>query len=339
MSQKQQHKKHHKKHHKSKREQIILAVLLLAVVFSLAVAFFLIEKLIDKASGLGDELGYSDAKKSWVMYEDQWYSRKEDVKSILIMGIDSIETPDESRAYSSQADFLALLVIDVKNESFRVLHLNRDTMTDITQLDAYGREYGVFNAQLALAHTYGGEDRIRCRNTVDAVENLLYGVSVNHFLSLTMDTVSILNDSIGGVTVELDEDFPALGESAKKGTSLTLKGDQALTFVRWRGNEGEKSNLNRMARQRQYISGIFDKYTEKDPDDTLETMMKVNKYLVSDCTVNQLASLIEKLQDYTFEGTLTLAGEAVLGDEFVEYYIDETAAQETVLELFYVPEE
>jgi len=67
--------------------------------------------------------------------------------------------------------------------------------------------------------------------------------------------------------------------------------------------------------------------------------MKVSKYLVSDCTVNQLASIIERLQDYTYEGTVTLKGEAVLGEEYIEYYIDETAAQETVLELFYELEE
>jgi len=334
-----EHRKHHKKNRKFKKNPVLLAAILLVLILALVAVFFFVERLIDRANGLGEADAYTEAKKSWVMYEDKWYSKNDSISSVLVMGIDSIQSSDESRLYSSQADFLALLIIDDENESFKILHINRDTMADIAQLDEYGREYGSFKAQLALAHTYGGEDRIRCRNTVDAVENLLYGVGIEHFLSLTMDTVPILNDSIGGVEVELAEDFTALGDSALKGSTVTLKGDQALTFVRWRGNEGTESNLNRMERQRQYIGALFEKYAENDPDDTLGTLMKVSKYLVSDCTVNQLASIIERLQDYTYEGTVTLKGEAVLGEEYIEYYIDETAAQETVLELFYELEE
>ena len=41
--------------------------------------------------------------------------------------------------------------------------------------------------QLALAHTYGSGEEDSCENTVLAVENLLYGVGIDHYVSLTMD--------------------------------------------------------------------------------------------------------------------------------------------------------
>ena len=41
--------------------------------------------------------------------------------------------------------------------------------------------------------------------------------------------------------------------------------------------------------------------------------------------------------EYTDCGTLVIDGEARMGEEFVEFFPDETALKETVLELFYTP--
>ncbi len=316
---------------------LILAVLLLFAV-SLFSVFSVIERMIEKKSAESAPL-YSDSGDSRVLFRDRWYTPKNEMETLLLMGIDSLTLPDGTKSDSAQADFIALIVIDRRNESFRILHLNRDTMTDITQIDENGTPYGVFHAQLALAHTYGAPGKMQCRNTVDTVENLLYGIKIDHYLSITMDTVSILNDSIGGVSVTLAEDFPILGESFVRGAEITLKGEEALTFVRWRNNDAETSNLARMERQRQYINALFSQYTALDPENTFETMLKVNEYLVSDCTVNQLSLMIERLQDYAYGGTVALEGEAVKGAEYVEYYVDEAAAQSLVLNLFYELEE
>ena len=59
--------------------------------------------------------------------------------------------------------------------------------------------------------------------------------------------------------------------------------------------------------------------------------------MVSDYTVEQISSLIEKLDGYTYDGILTLAGEAVRGNEYMEFRIDETAVRQTVVDLFYTP--
>lgn len=323
-----------------KRVKAIVPILLLLVLaVSLLVIFGLVEKIFDRMTVPPASLAYSDSGEQRVLYNDAWYLMDDRVETLLVLGIDSLEMPDGTGGDSDQADFIALLVIDRGRETFRILHINRDTMTDIQQLDAEDQSFDTFNAQLALAHTYGSEGKIKCRNTVDAVENLLYGIDIDHYLSMTMDVVPILNDSIGGVTVSLTEDLPALGEDFVKDAQITLHGEQALSFVRWRSDAAESSNLERMERQRQYIGALFDRYTALDPDSTLETMMKVNAHLVSDCTVDQITNLLERLQKYTYEGVLTLAGEAVKTDVYVEYHIDETAAQATVIDLFYKPEE
>jgi len=261
------------------------------------------------------------------------------VGATRVLVIETIYAADGTESSSAQADFLAVLVMDRAEDTFRILHINRDTMTDITQIDAYGKKFGVFHAQIALSHAYGSAGKMQCRNTVDAVENLLYGVKMDHYISLTMDSVPILNDSLGGVRLTLADDFTVLGDEYLSGKEITLRGDQALTFVRWRSDDPTNSNLERMERQRQYIGALFSQYTSADTVDTLETMFRVNEYLVSDCTVDQLSTLIERVRDYRFDGTITLPGEIQKGDVYMEYHVDEPAAQKMIIDLFYKPEE
>ncbi len=314
---------------------MFLIGVLVVITVLLVLMFGFIEKLIGRDNESPESLNYTDSGDSRIYYNDTWYTLKDSIKTLLVLGIDSMAHNEET---ASQADFIALVVMDEDSKSFRILHINRDTMTEINQLDKYGNKYGTFRAQLALAHAYGGTGRIQCRNTATSVEKLLYGINIDHYMSVTMDAVSIINDSLGGVTLTLDNDYPALGEEYVKGAQITLKGDAALSFVRWRNDSPDSSNLERMERQRAYIAAAFSKYMSLTDDPTLDTMFKVNEYLVSDCTVNQLSDLLESLQGYTYNGTFPITGEAKKGSEYVEFYADEDALKQTVIDLFYEQE-
>ena len=328
-----------KKFKLNRYKEIFLVVLLLIFAVSLISVFGLAEKIIDRINNVSDSLHYTDTGKSQFYYGGNKYSLNSNIESVLVMGIDSITLPDGKMSDSHQADFIALLIIDKLDRTFSVLHINRDTMTEITQLDDSGNKYGSFDAQLALAHTYGGEGKFQCRNTVAAVENLLYNISIDHYISFTMDAIPIINDSVGGVTVTLDEDLTEIGDEFVKDAKITLSGDQALAFVRYRNSDATTSNLGRMERQRQYITAFSEQYTAVPLDSALETLADVSEYVVSDCTANQLSLLMERLQSYAYAGTLSLKGEAVKTGEYVEYYVDDLAAQKTVVDLFYEIEE
>jgi len=297
---------------------------------------------VDASSGnhneIGDNLSDYDDEDKIIYYNSAAYTLKDDIETILIIGIDQLIESDGSRKESHQSDFLALVIMDNKARSFQVLHLNRDTMADIPMMDIAGMEYGTFYGQLALAHAYGNNDKSRCRNTVKAVKNLLYGIEIDHYISLTMDAVAILNDSVGGVTVQLLDDFSHIDPTYTKDELVTLTGEHALTYVRGRMNLDDSSNLNRMKRQRQYIGALFETYIESkknDSEDSIKTLLKINDYLVSDCTISRLSDLIDKLGEYLYERILSIDGEVKYGDEFVEYYLDESSAQRTIIELFY----
>ena len=276
-------------------------------------------------------------------YNGTAYARREGLETVLLLGVDKFEgeTP-EGYVNNQQADFLLLLVMDKQHETCTPIQLNRDTMTQIRILGVTGEPAGTFTGQLALAHTYGSGEEDSCENTVLAVSNLLYGMEIDHYVSLTMDGVALLNDLVGGVTVEVLDDFSGIDDSLVQGETVTLQGQQALTYVRSRGGMEDSSNLHRMERQRQYLAALQQQLkaaVQQEDGFTLDALLQLNEYMVSDCTVNQLSALGDSLAAYQVGDILTTPGEAREGEEFMEFTVDEDALQQLVMEVFYEPVE
>lgn len=98
-------------------------------------------------------------------------------------------------------DIVTLLVFDKREESVKLLCINRDTMVEMPRLNEQDRVTGTRVAQMALSHAYGYGLEDSCVNTRTAVSDLLYGVYIDYYFAMNMDAVAILNDSVGGATV------------------------------------------------------------------------------------------------------------------------------------------
>ena len=312
-----------------------LAVALLAV-FLLTGAFLLLE-LWEKRQSIFPE---QKTENTVYEYNGVEYVKNEDVESFLILGLDKFEDAINNDSYNNdqRADFLMLLVFDNSEKKFTAVHLNRDTMVNMNVLGVAGQKIGTVNKQLALAHTYGNGRDVSCRNTVDAVSELLNGVKVNHYLSITMDAVPILNDLLGGVEVTVLDDFSGIDDTLIKGETVTLHGDHALTYVRERYGLEDSSNSTRMVRQRQYMTAVYDKAMleiENDDNFVIEASSKLADYIVSDRSVNQLQEIAKKLSQYKFTEIETLKGESVVKDGLMEFRPDADSIDKIVFELFY----
>lgn len=312
-----------------------LAVALLAV-FLLTGAFLLLE-LWEKRQSIFPE---QKTENTVYEYNGVEYVKNEDVESFLILGLDKYEDAINNDSYNNdqRADFLMLLVFDNSEKKFTAVHLNRDTMVNMNVLGVAGQKIGTVNKQLALAHTYGNGRDVSCRNTADAVSELLNGVKVNHYLSITMDAVPILNDLLGGVEVTVLDDFSGIDDTLIKGETVTLHGDHALTYVRERYGLEDSSNSTRMVRQRQYMTAVYDKAMlkiENDDNFVIEASSKLADYIVSDRSVNQLQEIAKKLSQYKFTEIETLEGESVVKDGLMEFCPDADSIDKIVFELFY----
>lgn len=312
-----------------------LAVALLAV-FLLTGAFLLLE-LWEKRQSIFPE---QKTENTVYEYNGVEYVKNEDVESFLILGLDKFEDAINNDSYNNdqRADFLMLLVFDNSEKKFTAVHLNRDTMVNMNVLGVAGQKIVTVNKQLALAHTYGNGRDVSCRNTADAVSELLNGVKVNHYLSITMDAVPILNDLLGGVEVTVLDDFSGIDDTLIKGETVTLHGDHALTYVRERYGLEDSSNSTRMVRQRQYMTAVYDKAMleiENDDNFVIEASSKLADYIVSDRSVNQLQEIAKKLSQYKFTEIETLEGESVVKDGLMEFRPDADSIDKIVFELFY----
>ena len=266
---------------------------------------------------------------------------RDDLDTYLIIGLDKVTdtlSDPEYHTNNQQSDFLFLMVVDKSAKTYSAIHLNRDAMTEIQRLGMSGKKIGTFTGQLALAHTYGSGGKDSCRNTVQAVSTYLLGVPVEHYFSLTMDAIPVLNDLVGGVTVHIDDDFSAVDPSLEQGKDVHLQGQQALTFVRSRMYVDDGSNLSRMNRQREFINALYGQMTEKlQKDDGFAARLasRLADYSISDLTTTELSNLADQLKDYRFTGIRTIAGDAVKSEKYMEFYTDENALRSLIKEVFF----
>lgn len=317
-----------------------------AVIVALFVAFgILIPKIIDVIDsnnnggdvidGSGSDIDMTSA----VYIGGKAYKAKDGVNSLLLLGLDEFSTSEKVTTYnnSAQADFILLVVINDNEKNYSLLHLNRDTMTRFKTRGVDGQIVGSVVAQLALAHTYGTNEAMCCNNITDAVSTLVYSAKINNCISMTMDGVSVINDILGGVTVTVDTDMTEINEKLKPGAPVKLNGDEALKFIRARSDLSDSSNLARMERQKIYLKSLINQISSLDGSESfvIETYNRMSEYSYSNCTVNQFIDYYNKLLEYDFNGIFSPDGEAVKGDEFMEFYVDEESLRDIVISLYY----
>lgn len=264
--------------------------------------------------------------------------KQNNVETILVMGLDKEELPEERKGYVNdiRCDFLLLMVVDKDAKTINSLHINRDTMTDITRIGVFGGATGKYTAQIALAYSYGSGGSDSALNAVRAVSNFLGGRKIEHYMTFTMESVALVNDMVGGVTVLVEDDFSQSDPTLIQGQTITLKGEQALHFVRGRMNVADGTNLNRMARQRQYMSGLYERLMEavaKDETFPERLVTKLGDAFDTDLSLNQLQKLFDVLVECEMQEILTIEGENVSG-EFREFYPDPDSLQKAIETLF-----
>ena len=271
------------------------------------------------------------------------YYPRQDITVVMVLGIDQNGPVQASEGYINPgaADMAALLIFDDADKSCTILQLNRDTMLEMPVLGVGGKNAGTYYGQLALSHTYGSGMADSCENTRRTISNFLYGIRIDYYLAMNMDAISILNDAVGGVTVNVTDDFSHVDPTITKG-QMTLRGEQAIRFVRTRRDVGDQLNISRIDRQKEYIGSFLKKFRSSyhsDLEFAATTYDQVLPYIVTDCSLNTITSLMDRYGDYEIREVVSPAGENVMGEEYYEFYADEDALDELILRLFYAPKE
>lgn len=268
------------------------------------------------------------------------YYPRQDIMVVMLLGIERQgEVVANEVNKGDPADMVMLMVFDEKTAECTLVSLNRDTMVMMPGLNEYGRADSKYFGQLALSHTFGTGLEDSCENTRKTVSDLLYGITIDHYIAMNMDAIAILNDAVGGVTVTVRDDFSQVDPTITKGQA-TLNGQQALNFVQARRNVGNELNLSRMERQQEYMRGFINAFRANiDASDSfvLKTYEQVSPYLVTDCSVTVMTDMMGRYADYELQEIVSLPGENVLGERYYEFHVDEEKLDELILRIFYAP--
>lgn len=331
-----------------KKDTIITVVGLVITVCAFVGAIIAVTKMISKPANDTETTTYSkqNNKASTLHFDGKDYQLKENMEVILIMGIDDREDIGDSQfaIHNSQADVLYVYAVDHKNKTYQAIQLNRETMTGIQTYNDDGTKDTIAEAQICLAHSFGKTEQGRCLNTVDAVSGLLFNMQIDHYISLNMKAISILNEQVGGVTVTVPAGLESADPAFKEGAKVRLQGKQAELFVRSRMSLENDTNEFRMERQQMFLNSWMEQANQRMDSDSgfaLGLVLSLSDYMTSDMSANALSDLANQLKEYKNLGTVKTIGETLLESEakisaFREYYVDMDDLERKVIDLFYV---
>lgn len=276
-----------------------------------------------------------------ISWNGKSYRYNDHLSNFLFLGIDNrepVETEMGSRE-AGQSDAIYLLSWDRMTGDMTLISIPRDTITTIEVFGKDGSSLGTTKNHLNLAYAYGDGKHESAKLSVEAVSNLLFGISIQGYCAANMDAFPVLTESIGGLDVvvpnsSLEEKDPDYYE----GATVTLNADNTEFFVRYRDITISQSALTRMERQQAFMEAYGEKVKElaaKDAGIITEIYSSLQPYLVTNIGMDQFMKLAESYVGGAEISRWTVPGEAVEGNQYDEFYVDDEALYEKMIETFY----
>ena len=352
-----EHTHHHRHRHRKgplrrlrhwyRSHRITISIIILMILAAMAVGGYIIYKRTNqqKSQHITSSNSYDMGGGYRVIsYEGRKYKYNNLITTVLYAGLDS---SGEMKTYSvageaPRADIINLAVLDKKNKKMSVISISRYTLTRIRRYSMFLQNSDYYVGMLCYAFPFGDGGALSCENLTESVSNLL-GVPVNEYVVTNLDSMTYINDIVGGVTVEVpNDDLAEKLPGVKKGSSLEITSDNVMTYLRTRDTNVHFSNDSRLERQKSYITAYVEKLQALLPDrrgEIWDKLDQMNRYLLTSVTKNkyiQYAKLLSTV-DFSSQNYYNLPGENQRGMYYDEFVPDETGIRKLVIDLFYEP--
>lgn len=275
-----------------------------------------------------------------VEYKGETYKYNDHLSNYLFLGIDTRETVDtyQSQVDAGQADAIFLVSMDRATEKIKVLFIPRDSMTRIEVFNPAGKSLGMTTDHINIQYAYGDGRQKSCELMKTAVSNLLNGLPVQGYCAMNMDGISVITDYVGGVEITVpDNSLEDINPDFKEGSVVTLTGENAEQFVRYRDIGKSQSALVRQERQKTYLQAFLQKAQEqasKDAGFVTGLYDSIDNYTVTNMGNDVFAKLLTASQNEITDSR-TVPGEGTQGENFDEYHVDEDELTDMIISMFY----
>ncbi|MFE5397785.1 LCP family protein [Streptomyces sp. NPDC056568] len=234
--------------------------------------------------------------------------QKDKAINILLIGTDK-RTGAGNEGYgdtgsAGHADTTILLHVAKDRSNATALSIPRDLIVDVpdcptTQED--GTQKIIPGSPGVRFNTSLGQDGRTPSCTMRTVTELT-GVTPDNFMVADFNAVKTLTSAVGGVEVCLakDIDDPDSHLQLPAGKH-TIKGEEALAFVRTRHSVGFGGDLSRIEIQQQFLSALMRKLKSNDTLTSPSKMVKLAEAATEALTVDSKLDSIGKLKDLGLE--------------------------------------
>lgn len=219
-------------------------------------------------------------------------------------------------------------------------------MAAVDVYDKDGIYLGQYDKQITLQHGYGDGMELSCERSVTAVSRLFYNLPISGYVAINMGAIPELNDAVGGVQVTVLDDviYPEYDMDLHQGDEVTLTGHQAYWYVRGRNENVFNSSSQRLERQKQFLTNFISQAKHKAMGDVsvaVDIYNTISKYMVTDIDITEFTYLASEALGYDFsiDNLYSMEGETIMGDKFEEFYADEDALHQLIIDVFYEPVE
>jgi LCP family protein required for cell wall assembly len=206
--------------------------------------------------------------------------------NILLIGSDTREGDNARYAADgiagARSDTTILLHLSPNRDQAVGISFPRDSMVKIPECKkekgaAVRARFGMLNTAFAFAGP-------TC--TWKTLESLT-GIHIDHFVQVDFAGFKRMVDALGGVEICVDKPVnDPRAELYLKAGKQTVKGRQALGYVRARYSLGDGSDLERIERQQKFMASVVDKATSgsvlSDPAKTYKFLKAATKSMTTD---------------------------------------------------------
>lgn len=238
-----------------------------------------------------------------VTFNGREYKYNDNLVNILIMGIDDygLKGDKDTDANPYQADTIVLGTVDAIKKTVSFLSIPRDTVTNIKVLDLNDEVATTRKGPIAIQHSFGTQGEKTNEAVAEAVSDLLYGVPIYRYVAVDITAIPDINDSVGGITVDITDDLTKWNPKMKEGTTdYLLKGKDSIIFVARRDIEIDDSAIGRMKRQVQYLKKLFPAVKAKTVENITFPIALYNKEankVATNLTLDEMTYLTKLMLD------------------------------------------
>ncbi len=288
----------------------------------------------------------------WIASGDRIYEYNEEIINLLFLGIDHAGALTDDTDYDNwdagQADAIFVLSLNPADKTIKIVAIPRNSMVDLHIYGTDGKVDEQIRNQICLQYGYAGGGGNGLKEMKRAVSELLYQLPIHSVTAIGYDAIATINDTVGGVDVEVLEDI-VYDPQMVKGNVIHLTGEQAYLYLQYRDTTQVGSPTARLLRQKQYLIAFVDaakKKIKENPMLVSDMYQTLSDYMNTDITLDEAVFIATEVLDYQFDlnAIYMLEGEDRIvpyvnedGEEdfYDDYYLDEESIKKVMIEVFY----